>query len=134
MNISFVYYIIAFFFGGCIASAVECAAYRIPRKISWITGRSFCPGCGKTLTAFELIPVISCIYLKNKCSKCGYKFGWYNLLVEAFLGSICVIALFLSDCLLSFCIIIVPVILTYSVVRIVTSLVLYHKSESKLQS
>jgi leader peptidase (prepilin peptidase)/N-methyltransferase len=55
---------------GSFASA---AAYRIPRKESFVSGRSRCPNCGATITAIENIPLFSYIFLRGRCRHCGQK-------------------------------------------------------------
>lgn len=73
-------------FGGLIASFCNCVAYRIPRHMDWVTGRSICPSCGKELTPLELVPIFSCLFLKARCAKCHTHFGWSNTLSELGLG------------------------------------------------
>lgn len=64
---------------GSFASA---AAYRIPRKESFVTGRSKCPNCGATITAIENIPVFSYIFLKGRCRHCRAKISIRYPLIE----------------------------------------------------
>lgn len=47
-------------------------------------GRSHCPHCGKTLSALELMPVLSFIFQKGKCKTCKAKIGWEYPVVELF--------------------------------------------------
>ena len=46
------------------------------------TGRSKCPKCKKTLSAFELIPVLSWIFQKGKCKHCRKKISSFYPLIE----------------------------------------------------
>ena len=41
--------------GGCIFSFADVVADRLPRKISFVKGRLYCPSCGHTLVLLELI-------------------------------------------------------------------------------
>ncbi len=68
MNIYF--YIIIFIIGALFGSFYTLAVYRIPRKIDIVYTHSFCPNCGHKLRFFELIPVLSYIFLGGKCKKC----------------------------------------------------------------
>lgn len=87
------YYIIVFFVGACFVSCGNCIRYRVERGMDWVKGRSVCERCGRTLKPWELIPVISCLALRAKCHKCGYKFGALHAWTEA-CGGVLAIALF----------------------------------------
>lgn len=54
---------------------------RIPAEISLIK-RSYCFGCNKKLNVFELLPIISYIFLRGKCSKCHVSIGLYSIIAE----------------------------------------------------
>ncbi len=54
---------------------------RLPSGQS-MTGRSHCVGCGKTLRAWELIPVISWIGLRGHCARCNASIPVRFTLVE----------------------------------------------------
>jgi prepilin signal peptidase PulO-like enzyme (type II secretory pathway) len=60
---------------------------------SWLTGKSYCESCKKTLTALELIPFFSFICLGGKCSKCKSKIDPSHFICETFAG-IMYVALF----------------------------------------
>jgi len=47
-----------------------------------IAGRSHCPNCKKTLSALELIPVLSFILQAGKCRKCKKQISWWYPLIE----------------------------------------------------
>lgn len=78
-------YIIIFFFGAAIGSFVNVIVDRLYVK-SFLTGRSHCGSCNKKLSFFELIPVLSYIFLKGRCGKCKTKIGAKHLYVEIVLG------------------------------------------------
>lgn len=48
-------------------------------------GHSRCPHCGKKISAWELIPVLSFLFLRGRCGFCRKKLTWQYPLVE--LGS-----------------------------------------------
>jgi len=51
---------------------------------SWVTGRSRCDYCDKKLLWFENIPLLSYIFQKGKCRKCGRKIPFSYPLFELF--------------------------------------------------
>lgn len=44
--------------------------------------RSHCPHCGHTLSAWELVPVLSFIYLRGQCRQCHTSISWAYPLTE----------------------------------------------------
>lgn len=64
-------YVIIFISGLIAGSFVNVLIYRIPMKKSVILQPSACTSCGSRLTAPDLVPVFSYIYLKGKCRHCG---------------------------------------------------------------
>lgn len=59
--------------GAVFGSFLNCAAFRIARGESFIKGRSRCPHCGHELSASDLIPVLSWVFLRGRCRYCGTK-------------------------------------------------------------
>ena len=82
--------IILFFFicGTCFGSFLNCVAFRIVRKEDWIRERSRCPACHHALGLFDLIPILSWLFLKGKCRYCGNKISVQYLLSELFMGTV----------------------------------------------
>jgi leader peptidase (prepilin peptidase)/N-methyltransferase len=68
--------------GMSIASFLGSLAYRLPRKLSILSSRSFCPGCNRQLRIFELIPVFSYIVLRGRCRLCGYRIPVQYFIIE----------------------------------------------------
>jgi len=68
--------------GACAASFVNVAALRRPQGLDYITGRSRCTACGRTLRWFELIPVISWGMLLGRCRTCKAKIPPRYVLAE----------------------------------------------------
>ncbi|MCI9063741.1 MAG: prepilin peptidase [Clostridia bacterium] len=79
-------YIIIFMMGTVFGSFYTLAVYRIPRKIDITHTHSFCPNCNHKLGFFELIPILSYIFLGGKCKKCGKKIRIRYLLLEVLSG------------------------------------------------
>lgn len=65
--------IITAILGLCVGSFVNCAAWRITHDESVLKGRSHCPECGHELSALDLIPIFSWLFLKGRCRYCGKK-------------------------------------------------------------
>lgn len=61
---------IAVLLGLVFGSFATAAGYRIPRRESFVSGRSKCPNCGATITALENIPLFSYIALRGRCRHC----------------------------------------------------------------
>lgn len=62
-----------FVFGCMIGSFLNVVVYRVPIGISVVKGRSFCPNCGKPIAFYDNIPLLSYLWLRGKCRKCGAK-------------------------------------------------------------
>lgn len=77
-----IFYIYAFILGAAAASFVNVVAYRLPREMSFVKGRSMCPQCGHTLGALDLVPVFSWLLLGGRCRYCGAKISPRYAVVE----------------------------------------------------
>ncbi len=86
---------VIFLVGLIIGSFLNVCIHRIPRRKSLSIPRSHCPDCGHVLSWWELIPVVSFIILKGKCSNCGVSIDWQYFAVEIFTAIIFMI-LFLN--------------------------------------
>jgi prepilin signal peptidase PulO-like enzyme (type II secretory pathway) len=62
-----------------------------------ILGRSGCPRCGKVLSASELVPVVSFLFLRGKCAGCSGKISWQYPLVETGSALLFLLALILRE-------------------------------------
>src|SRR5688572_22959177 len=75
-----------FVLGTIFGSFVTAVAHRVPRKESFVTGRSRCPGCGEEIAARDNIPVISWLLLRGRCRACGEPISPRYPLTEVALG------------------------------------------------
>ena len=67
-----------------LGSFFACCYYRIPKKISLINPKkSFCPSCKAELTFFDLLPILSYIFLKAKCRHCKAKIAPTYFIIES---------------------------------------------------
>jgi leader peptidase (prepilin peptidase)/N-methyltransferase len=88
-------YLMAFLLGMIIGSFLNVCIYRIPRRISIVTPRSFCPNCHHQIAWWQNIPIISFIFLKGKCFYCKRQISRQYPLVELSTGLLTVLLLYL---------------------------------------
>lgn len=72
--------------GISIGSFLNVCIDRLPARKSLVTPPSGCDACGKRLTARDLVPVFSYLWLKGRCRFCGAKIPVRVLLVEVITG------------------------------------------------
>lgn len=77
---------IVFIFGTIIGSFLNVVIYRYNSSVSPLSGRSQCFSCGKTLSPYELIPVVSFIVSMGRCVGCGVRISWQYMIVEVLTG------------------------------------------------
>ena len=64
------------------------AVYRIPLHKDITHERSFCPKCNHKLSFWDMIPILSYIFLGGKCRYCKEKIRMRYLLLEVLTGMI----------------------------------------------
>lgn len=97
--------LVAFLLGAVWGSFLNVCIWRLPRGISLLRPRSFCPSCGAKIRAYDNIPLLSFFLLRGKCRACGTPISWRYPLVEAltaFLALLCYLAFPLGEALLYF--------------------------------
>jgi len=75
-----------FLLGSILGSFVNTIADRVPGDLSLVRPGSHCPECERTLSWWELVPVLSYIILRGRCRTCGVPIVPRVPLVELFLG------------------------------------------------
>ena len=80
------YSLIAFLYGLVIGSFLNVCIYRLPRDLSVVKPRSFCPGCEKPIAWYDNIPMLSYFLLGRKCRHCGTAISFRYPLVELITG------------------------------------------------
>jgi leader peptidase (prepilin peptidase) / N-methyltransferase len=63
-------------YGLVMGSAVTAIAWRVPRRLSWVRGRSACPSCGTPLGPLDLVPLLTFALARGRCRHCGARIGW----------------------------------------------------------
>ncbi len=85
-NISELLLLLAALLGLLWGSFLNVVIYRLPRKESIVTGRSYCPSCRNTISFYDNIPVVSYILLRGRCRHCGAQIGFRYPMVEIVMG------------------------------------------------
>lgn len=88
---NFILYTLIFFIGALTGSFFTLAIYRIPLKKNITHEHSFCPNCNHKLTFFDLIPILSYIFLGGKCRYCKQKIRPRYLILEILTGLVFVL-------------------------------------------
>lgn len=82
-TITILLYIIIFMFGIVIGSFLNVCIYRIPLKEDIVKERSHCMSCGYKLEWYDLVPLLSYLFLRGRCRKCKAKLSAQYPLIEA---------------------------------------------------
>ncbi len=88
---------LAFVLGTVFGSFLNCAAWRTARGESFLKGRSRCTACGHELSALDLVPVLSWVFLKGRCRYCGAKISARYPLTELAFGVLTLLCLLRFD-------------------------------------
>jgi leader peptidase (prepilin peptidase)/N-methyltransferase len=75
-------FLMSFFYGLLLGSFFNVVGLRVPKGESIVKPRSHCPSCKRTLTAWELIPVVSYVIQSGKCRGCGSRISSLYPLME----------------------------------------------------
>lgn len=81
-------YIYIYIIGVVLGSFFTLAIHRIPKKQDITHTRSYCPKCNHRLNFFDLIPVLSYIFLRGKCRYCHEKIRPRYLIIELLSGAV----------------------------------------------
>ena len=78
--------------GAIVGSFVAALVIRWPQDRSVTRGRSACDACGRTLTARDLVPLLSALWLRGRCRTCGAPIDPLHWRIEAIAALIGVLA------------------------------------------
>jgi prepilin signal peptidase PulO-like enzyme (type II secretory pathway) len=90
MQPSYLFYLVSFIFGSAFGSFLCVLIDRLSTGRSFISGRSYCEHCKRTLAPIDLIPVFSYLFLRGKCRNCRKKIPFRLFFVELLTGGIVV--------------------------------------------
>ncbi len=81
--------VIMFVFGAIFGSFLCCEVRRMHAREAGekFPNRSICPHCKYRLKWYDNLPVVSWIFLRGKCRKCGKKIGVAEILAEVLTGA-----------------------------------------------
>lgn len=85
------FYFIIFLVGASVFSFLNVLAYRLPRGMNFLTGRSVCPECGEELRWYQMVPVASYLILGGKCGFCRCRIPFRYLASELLGGALAVL-------------------------------------------
>ena len=81
-----IFYILIFIIGTLFGSFSTLAVYRLPLHQDITHKRSYCPNCNHRLSFWDMIPVLSYIFLGGKCRYCEKKIRPRYLILEILTG------------------------------------------------
>lgn len=101
----FSFIILFFILGTIFGSFYNVVGYRVPKGESLLYPSSHCTKCNHPLGPFELIPVLSFLFLGGKCKNCKDKISWFYPMFEFLSGILFAISFMIFglslECLLS---------------------------------
>jgi len=83
-----IFYITIYIIGVLLGSFFTLATYRLPLKQDITHTRSYCPNCNHRLNFWDLIPVLSFLFLRGKCRYCKNKISPRYIIIELTSGLI----------------------------------------------
>lgn len=90
-------YIFAVIVGMVVGSGLNVALWRGEHDGLEGKKRSTCPGCLRTLVWFELIPIVSYIFLRGRCRTCKRIIPWWYTATEVMGGILGLLAVYAAE-------------------------------------
>lgn len=82
--------------GLLIGSFLNVCIYRMPRDLSVVRPRSYCPACEHPIAWYDNIPLASFAALRGRCRHCGARIPWRYPVVELLTGLFFLLAVWQS--------------------------------------
>jgi len=86
-------YVTAAVVGLVMGSFLNVIIYRLPRNLSVVRPRSFCPKCRAKIPWYENVPVASYLALRGRCRRCGARISPRYPIVEVAGTALAIVAL-----------------------------------------
>lgn len=83
--------IIVFIFGAIVGSFLNVCIYRLPKGESIVNPPSHCPKCGKPISWYDNVPILSYLILKGRCRACKVPINPGYIIVELITASLAVV-------------------------------------------
>lgn len=81
-----IYVVLFFVLGVVLGSFYNVVGFRLSNGESIVKPRSHCPKCGHVLSFYELVPILSYLFLRGKCKCCKKKISMFYPIMELFSG------------------------------------------------
>lgn len=88
--------VVVFLFGIVIGSFLNVVIYRLHTGKS-LNNRSHCLSCGQHLSSYELVPLLSYLFLRGRCRHCGCFIPYRYFAVELLTGLAFLMAFYVTD-------------------------------------
>lgn len=89
---SIMYYVLFFILGTYMGSFYTVVGLRLPKNEPFILARSKCDECKHILSLFDMVPILSYIFLRGRCRYCKSKIDILSTYIEFFTGLLFLVA------------------------------------------
>ena len=83
---SILLYLFVLILGLLVGSFLNVCVYRVPRDMSLVSPNSHCPSCNEPIAWYDNVPVLSWLWLRGLCRRCGVLISPRYMLIELLTG------------------------------------------------